>query len=280
MAEQVGPFPREDGHGVLISFHIPKTAGTAWRLFIEANAGSHTLFDYGDGSDESGVLGDARRLIGAGGRAEARAVIDQSGAKMIHGHRALEFAPLYSEPAILAFLRDPRERMAAEYLHLRTYLRPESDVFRGVHEGRVGFGEFAAHRGNLYVKLLTERTPDDARLLAVPSAYAGEAAAACRRVLSWRGSPPRRNVAPRRQKEEAAALLAEHASELETVLAPDIAFYRDWVERWRNGSGRTLAEDILRSGPRRISGSPFSALRRRLGVIKEQTGRLIGADWR
>lgn len=265
---------------MLLSLHIPKTAGTAWRLYLEANAGTRALFDSIEAPDSGGVLPAARALMEAGKCDQARSLVEKSGAGLIHGHRALDFAPLFDKPGLLAFLREPCERMAAEFIHLRTYRRAESQGFLGVYEGTIGFVEFAARRGNLYSALLQTRAPESARLLAVPIQHTWLAAKVCRGALGWHGQPPRRNVAPRRQKAEAASLLASHRDQLQALLAPDITLYEDWVERWRDGAGLEIAKEVLLRGPRLGRALPLARLRRRLGVLKEQTGRLVGVDWR
>lgn len=261
---------------MLLSLHIPKTAGTAWRLHIEANAGRTALFDSVETSDRSDTAQAARALMEAGRSGEARAVIEQSGACLIHGHRAGDFSALFPEAPVTAFLREPRQRLAAEFVHVRH--RPRSEpLFAAVHRGELDFAGFAEQRGAIYAGELGE---DGAPRIAFLTEAPETAEQAFADALGWRGSMPRRNVAPHAQQGEAAALIERHGPLLTRVLAADLELYETWRARWTSGEARRLARDILRAGPRRAGVSPLARARRRMGALKEAAGRLIGADWR
>jgi len=263
---------------MLISVHIPKTAGTAWRLYLEANAGPRALFDSVERRDATSPTRAARVHMEAGRHDAARACLELHGAALIHGHLAQNFLALYPGAGVVTFLREPRRRMAAEFLHLRTYARDETALFAGVHTGRIGFVEFAERRGALYARLL--RSLPEETTLAFLTEAPGTAERACARALGWRGRLPRRNVAPPSIQAEAGDLLAHHGPHLDAVLAEDIAVYEDWRTRWETGEAEARIARVLARGPAYAGTPALAGLRRRLGALREGVGRAIGRDWR
>ncbi|MEQ8403786.1 MAG: hypothetical protein RKE49_01730 [Oceanicaulis sp.] len=261
---------------MLLSLHIPKTAGTAWRLHIEANAGRAALFDSVEASDSGDPAQSARALMEAGRTVEAREAIEASGARLIHGHRAGDFSTLFPDAPVMAFLREPRQRLAAEFVHVRNRPRAEP-LFAAVHKGDLDFAEFAQQRGPIYSgEFAAGGAPRIAFLTEAPA----DAEQAFADALGWRGAMMRRNVAPPAQQSEAAALIDDHRPLLERVLAADLELYETWRSRWASGEAHRRARDLLPAGPRRARVSPLARARRRAGALKEAAGRLIGADWR
>lgn len=103
----------------LFFVHIPKTAGTSFRLGAERHFGSdNIIYDYGTKARETSEMvketlyGDHTDLwkFGQGCR--------EKGAAMVAGHVNIgRFVSILGAPNTVTFLRDPLQRMASEYAH-------------------------------------------------------------------------------------------------------------------------------------------------------------------
>ncbi len=155
----------------LYFIHVPKTAGTSFRIGLEETYGSEAIaYNYGLDSrttsklflsQDGGLLRDywvlKRRL-------EGKAI------KVVSGHvNAGQYMPILGVMRALTFLRDPLQRMASEYAHFVRhyeykgsfhdfYSRPimhnrQSKILHGVDVEAVGFVG------------LTERYVDSLKLL-------------------------------------------------------------------------------------------------------------------
>lgn len=106
--------------GPLFFVHIPKTAGTSFRLGAEAFFGrARVVYDYGVAAPQTDSL--VRAALYQGGQdfwAFRRACELQSTA-MVAGHVSVRrFVSLFGVERTITFLRNPLSRMASEYLHL------------------------------------------------------------------------------------------------------------------------------------------------------------------
>lgn len=261
---------------MLISLHIAKTAGTAWRLHIEDNAGPKAAFDTREARDLGGPAARARAALERGDLDAVRAAL--AGVELLHGHAVLDFQPVFPGTGVIAWLREPKARAASEFIHLKARRREENPIFTAVHDGEAGFADFLAARGPIYSHVLERLGETPLALLPTEKPHA--VLSACAETLGWRGDFPRRNAAPPDQAEAARRLIAEHAGLLERTLAPDIALHRSLLEDWERGEGRARAEAILAAGPRRAPPGQAARLRRRAGVLREALGRALGRDWR
>ena len=103
----------------LFFVHIPKTAGTSFRLGAEAAFGAEAIaYDYGAESEVTSALvkahlyGDLRDLWGFGRASKA------AGHAMVGGHvNADRFVSLFGVGRTLTFLREPLPRIASDYAH-------------------------------------------------------------------------------------------------------------------------------------------------------------------
>lgn len=104
----------------LFFVHIPKTAGTSFRLGAEQAFGkSRIVYDYGKASPETGKLTQALlyETKQPDFYAFGQACIKNDTA-MVGGHvNAGRFVSLFGVDNALTFLREPLQRMASEYAH-------------------------------------------------------------------------------------------------------------------------------------------------------------------
>jgi hypothetical protein len=106
---------------MLISLHIPKTAGTSFRIALEEKFGSGLLRDYDD-----------RPIHSSPGERNAKALRDCrlnrerafEGVTCIHGHfLPRKYMPLIEKKAtrLVTWMRDPVERLASNYQHWKRF---------------------------------------------------------------------------------------------------------------------------------------------------------------
>ncbi len=104
--------------------HIPKTAGTSFRLGAEEYFGEAAIaFDYGPKAPRTsdicmkycyGEIEDRWGFIHE---------CDASKYKMVSGHfRAMKYAPGFGVPSMVTFVRDPIQRLCSEYKHFVRHL--------------------------------------------------------------------------------------------------------------------------------------------------------------
>lgn len=118
--------PPDASAPLLLSVHVPKTAGTAFRAILEGLHPGRVALDEG----------------------HAEGTYVDLDARCIHGHfRSAHYLRLTERPMLLAWLRDPVERIVSHYEFLRR--TPPSALLRNpfgraVREGRLSLEEFAA----------------------------------------------------------------------------------------------------------------------------------------
>ncbi len=269
---------------MLFSLHLPKTAGTAFRLYLEANLGRRAAFAYGAGAKDSAGLQPARTCLDDGDPVGAAAALQQADIAFIHGHDTARYLPAAPRAPAITWLRDPLTRLVSEFLQLQR--KPDVPHFLAgaVAAGRLSLADFAEQTAPFYdthwQKLSAGERPVTAFLAESPKA----AAAVFAQVLDWRGALPTRNMTPAPDAARAQALIASHGGLREGPLAADYALYDPWRRAWerptadaRSGaalSAAVLAAAVLEEdGPSPTGGGRGLSLRRRLGLWREHLQR-------
>lgn len=233
---------REQSHGrpagPLFFIHVPKTAGTSFRVAAERLFRDHVLRDYGRASAHTSPaivehVYDRRDL-----QALAHHIAEQ-GIRMIGGHVAYPVYRALVEPErVIAFVRDPVQRVVSEFLHYRRHFgfegtllqfaRRESErnkqwkMLRALDLERAGLVGLSEHyRASL--RLLVARTG-----LEVP-------------YLELNSNPQRRGTVP-------YPLGDEEASELRRLNADDLQLYRCVAEQFSAQTGIADASPAERCG--------------------------------
>ncbi|PTB03287.1 hypothetical protein C6V82_01925 [Halomonas urumqiensis] len=103
----------------LFFVHIPKTAGTSFRLGAEKYFSSERIvYDYGKNSDTTSALVKAYLYGDAPDSWQFRQALLAEKADMIGGHvRIGRFVSLLGVGSTITFLREPLQRVASEYAH-------------------------------------------------------------------------------------------------------------------------------------------------------------------
>lgn len=104
----------------IIYVHIPKTAGTSFRISAAEYFGeNNVLYDYGAESDAT-----SQALLNAGDTPQAVEQIREAGlrAKMLGGHFSLpKYRDLFPESPAISFFRDPVDRVVSEFVHFTNH---------------------------------------------------------------------------------------------------------------------------------------------------------------
>ncbi len=110
---------------MIVSCHVPKTAGTTFREFLRKQFGEGLHLDYGDRVGWTGP--EAQEWRRTRGIPSAIVAGQRSGAvAAVHGHfYASKYAAAYPNAAMVAFIREPVARVVSNYRYLAEH--PEID---------------------------------------------------------------------------------------------------------------------------------------------------------
>jgi hypothetical protein len=133
---------------VILSIHIPKTAGTAFGELLHGAFGSRLLRDYGDHVGLNTPEEDVRR---AARIVKARARRDKllRDFDVIHGHyTADKYAGLFPRANFVAFFREPYQQTLSQYEYILRHPEIDNPGVKLFHEIRPTRTEFVARGGN------------------------------------------------------------------------------------------------------------------------------------
>ncbi|HEY5079507.1 MAG TPA: sulfotransferase family 2 domain-containing protein [Opitutaceae bacterium] len=113
---------------MIISVHVPKTAGTSFRLVLDEICGARIWYNYG--------------TIFSKGQAKAELV--PSGVSFIHGHFLADaFDELFPARQLVTWVRHPVERLVSNYHHFLRTPDMRDDCCRALHERKLSLREFS-----------------------------------------------------------------------------------------------------------------------------------------
>ncbi|QIL89859.1 hypothetical protein GNX18_08920 [Microbulbifer sp. SH-1] len=120
-----------------IFVHIPKTAGTSFRLAADSFFGrTNVCRDYGPKSPETSHI-VKQWVIEAQDKWLFKKAFERSGYRLLTGHfHASAYSPLFGTCRMITFVREPLQRLVSEYKHMvRNYGYEKSfeDFYRAPH---------------------------------------------------------------------------------------------------------------------------------------------------
>lgn len=113
---------------MIISVHVPKTAGTSFRLVLDEVCGARTWYNYGTIFT----------------REQAREELVPPDTTLIHGHFLADaFDELFPERQLVTWVRHPVERLVSNYHHFLRTPDMRDDCCRALHEHKLSLREFS-----------------------------------------------------------------------------------------------------------------------------------------
>lgn len=113
---------------MVISIHVPKSAGTSFRGVLDEVCGARIWYNYGT----------------IFSRDQARAELVPPGTRFIHGHFLADaFDGLFPEHRLVTWVRHPVERLVSNYHHFLRTPDMRDDCCRELHERKLSLREFA-----------------------------------------------------------------------------------------------------------------------------------------
>lgn len=186
---------------MLISLHMPKTAGTSFRLALEERFGERVLFDYG--SDKPLITSpkqESERL-----RLRKEVVAKWPRLKnqydVIHGHfRADKYMVAGDKPRIATFLREPAARALSFYRHFMRNPEPNTPLAVRAREQKMDFPTFAEQPEvvNFYALFLDGVAVEEFAFIGITERYA-ESLALFNRMFETELAVKAANKAPDQQ---------------------------------------------------------------------------------
>jgi len=221
---------------MLISVHLPKTAGTSFRKSLESFFGERLFKDYGDRPINTPPC---RRYLRAAWRSVRNWGKDFGAIDCVHGH----FLPLkylslrFSRKArFVTWMRDPAERLVSHYYFFQRKYTPEavSRLQRKMVEEQWSLEQFCLcpELRNFYCQFMWGVTFSSFDFIGIVEHYDDDIAYFAREFLG--GSIPafQENVNAARQR-QGYALEPELRARIERYHAKDFALYRRALERRR-----------------------------------------------
>jgi hypothetical protein len=113
---------------MIVSVHVPKSAGTSFRRVLEEVCGARIWFNYGT----------------IFSREQAKADLVPAGTKFIHGHFLADaFDDLFPDRRLVTWVRDPVERLLSNYHHFLRSPDMRDDCCRALLERKLDLRQFA-----------------------------------------------------------------------------------------------------------------------------------------
>ncbi|HEY1764120.1 MAG TPA: sulfotransferase family 2 domain-containing protein [Opitutaceae bacterium] len=113
---------------MIVSVHVPKSAGTSFRRVLDEVCGARIWYNYGT----------------IFSRAQAKADLVPTGTRFIHGHFLADaFDDLFPERSLVTWVRDPVERLLSNYHHFLRSPDMRDDCCRALHEQKLNLRQFA-----------------------------------------------------------------------------------------------------------------------------------------
>ncbi|MEO0466891.1 MAG: hypothetical protein AAF216_10130 [Pseudomonadota bacterium] len=233
---------------ILIS-HKPKTAGTAFRVYVQDNVGprlaayyqeiehNHPAFRFEDCSDPD-------RL---------RRAAETSGAQIIQSHQIGPFLKAFPGAPVFCCIRDPLKRTISSYLHLQ---QKDSGQF-----SEMAFTTFVRGAGLPYTSLVQEARGAGSPLALFPYERIDEAIDTLNTGAGWKGRLQLRNLSTHAEEAKAAEILSRVSPEVTALLAPEQDIFDRLIADWDGGPARADFLAIARRMPPRYRGFSLSRLR-------------------
>lgn len=150
---------------MIISIHVPKTAGTTFAQYLYKAFPRGVLLDYGPSTMEVSDLIDScfetvpgsnreenpEVRLESNGLLKCRSLLSESGIQVIHGHIDInKYLPIFPDATYVVWLREPLQRALSHYhFHKRALAGVHDKTNRRVYEGELNFEQWMALEENI-----------------------------------------------------------------------------------------------------------------------------------
>lgn len=210
------PTSHRYGMDCVLFVHIPKTAGTSFRKAAEQFFEGRIAWDYGPQVEEtSGFL--VRPPHSERDLELIRRELESRNIRLLGGHlKYREYAPLFPPERVIAFVRDPVERMVSEYFHVVRKSKIRGSLLEVARR---------PHNRNRQTKMLHGAPLEEIGVLGVLERYQ-DSLELVRERFDWDLPRLEFNLNPtRRRLAEGYDVTPEEAEELQSINAEDVALY-------------------------------------------------------
>ena len=203
---------------MIVSVHVPKSAGTSFRRLLSEVCGARIWYDYG--------------IIFS--REQARAELVPPGTTFIHGHFIADaFDELFPDRRLLTWVRHPVERIVSSYHHFLRAPDMRDDCCRALHERKLDLRQFAdlEWMRNGTGHYLANKPVADFEFVGIAERFEESARLFCRQFgFRQPRRMPHDNRNPGRSTDRYALAPGDYAYILERNAA-DLAWYEQALER-------------------------------------------------
>lgn len=244
--------------------HIPKTAGTAFRVYIADNIGPAFAAYYGDEPETHPALRGLDVSDTEGMREQVRA--NRIG--LIQTHNVAPFLAAFPDAPVLCCLRDPRRRAVSNYFHLLRGGGQDAAMGHALRTGELDLMGYLRANTQVYATILSWLEKAGHRVALCFHERMDETVSLLNDRLCWKGQLQKRNLSGTRERQQAFDILTQNADEIAGILAEDIALYQTALQAWDDGPGKADFLDLMANAPPRYAGLDSARLRYRLKQIQ------------
>lgn len=203
---------------MVVSVHVPKSAGTSFRRILGEICTARIWDNYG----------------AIFTRQQARAELVPQGVSIIHGHfMADAFDELFPKRRLVTWVRHPVERLVSNYQHFLRAPDMRDDCCRELHERGLSLRQFAdlGWMRNETSRYLAQKPVEDFAFVGIAERFSESIQNFCR-IFGFRDvlRIPHENVNPNRREEHYDLPAEDYAYILERNAA-DFAWYNSAVGR-------------------------------------------------
>lgn len=249
---------------MLLFQHIPKTAGTAFRLYILDNIGSAFAAYYGREPETHPAL----RTLDINDEDAVRTAIASNGIRLIQAHDIRPFFNIFPDVPVLCCLREPKQRALSNYFHILRGGGTDAEMSNRLRSGELDLVGYVRANNHVYSDILRWIDGAGHPIALCFHERLNEAVTLLNERLGWKGRLQQRNLSSGQEHFRAAQLIAENGAELSAALAEDTALYETALRTWDEGPGKTAFLDLMANAPPRYSGLDGPRLRYRLKQLQ------------
>ena len=158
MSSQSVPAHSEPSPPMIVSVHIPKTAGTSLGRFLDHAFGKRIMYDYHPGYQNTKIKPDLAASAESGGPYLAETVA------VVHGHfYATKYDRVFDNSWTICCFREPVSRVLSQYKHLYFMPADNHPDAKKVQEGGISVVDFAQSQniGNAQAVHLDGKSVED-----------------------------------------------------------------------------------------------------------------------